>query len=176
MWKWRKRDSVDDRSHTAHRLQTTLTPAQGSSVKRSIRWIDRSEERRRCTASDPAGLARRPCVRGARVPEPECVALRAGSLLASARCRQPTRSQVQDTAAEAQRLQDLRARLHPHRREVSTSDGGRVLAPVSVRGDRPGHSVGLHPHLQGQDRGQCAAIPAGPGARLPDADPDDPHG
>jgi len=28
VWKWRKRDSVHDRSPTAHRLQTTLTPAQ----------------------------------------------------------------------------------------------------------------------------------------------------
>jgi transposase-like protein len=28
VWKWRKRDSVYDRSPTAHRLQTTLTPAQ----------------------------------------------------------------------------------------------------------------------------------------------------
>jgi transposase-like protein len=28
VWKWRKRDSVQDRSHTLHRLQTTLTPAQ----------------------------------------------------------------------------------------------------------------------------------------------------
>ena len=28
VWKWRKRDSVNDRSHIAHRLQTTLTPAQ----------------------------------------------------------------------------------------------------------------------------------------------------
>jgi hypothetical protein len=28
IWKWRKRDSVQDRSHTPHRLQTTLTPAQ----------------------------------------------------------------------------------------------------------------------------------------------------
>ncbi len=28
MWKWRKRDSVHDRSHTPHKLQTTLTPAQ----------------------------------------------------------------------------------------------------------------------------------------------------
>jgi len=28
VWKWRKRDSVADRSHTPHRLQTTLTPAQ----------------------------------------------------------------------------------------------------------------------------------------------------
>ena len=28
VWKWRKRDDVQDRSHTPHRLQTTLTPAQ----------------------------------------------------------------------------------------------------------------------------------------------------
>ncbi len=28
IWKWRKRDNVQDRSHTPHRLQTTLTPAQ----------------------------------------------------------------------------------------------------------------------------------------------------
>ncbi|CUH39484.1 hypothetical protein JSE7799_02211 [Jannaschia seosinensis] len=28
VWKWRKRDSIHDRSHTAHRLQTTLTPSQ----------------------------------------------------------------------------------------------------------------------------------------------------
>ena len=28
VWKWRKRDSVEDRSHTPHRLQTTLTPAR----------------------------------------------------------------------------------------------------------------------------------------------------
>lgn len=26
--RWRGRDSVEDRPHTAHRLQTTLTPAQ----------------------------------------------------------------------------------------------------------------------------------------------------
>ncbi|PRY85045.1 hypothetical protein CLV74_11816 [Donghicola tyrosinivorans] len=28
VWKWQNRDSVHDSSHTAHRLQTTLTPAQ----------------------------------------------------------------------------------------------------------------------------------------------------
>ena len=28
VWKWRKRDGVQDLSHTPHRLQTTLTPAQ----------------------------------------------------------------------------------------------------------------------------------------------------
>ncbi len=28
VWTWRNRDSVHDRSHNSHRLQTTLTPAQ----------------------------------------------------------------------------------------------------------------------------------------------------
>lgn len=28
VWKWRNRDDVHDRSHTPHKLQTTLTPAQ----------------------------------------------------------------------------------------------------------------------------------------------------
>ena len=28
LWKWRKRDNVEVRSHPPHRLQTTLTPAQ----------------------------------------------------------------------------------------------------------------------------------------------------
>lgn len=28
VWKWRNREDVHDRSHTPHRLQTTLTPAQ----------------------------------------------------------------------------------------------------------------------------------------------------
>ncbi len=28
VWKWRKRDDVHDLSHTPHKLQTTLTPAQ----------------------------------------------------------------------------------------------------------------------------------------------------
>ena len=28
IWKWRKRSTVHDRSHTPHHLQTTLTPAQ----------------------------------------------------------------------------------------------------------------------------------------------------
>ena len=28
VWKWRKRDSVHDLSHTPHKLQTTLSPAQ----------------------------------------------------------------------------------------------------------------------------------------------------
>jgi transposase-like protein len=32
IYKWRSRDSVHDRSHTAHRLQTTLTPAQEAIV------------------------------------------------------------------------------------------------------------------------------------------------
>lgn len=32
VYRWRHRDSVEDRSHTPHRLQTTLTPAQETIV------------------------------------------------------------------------------------------------------------------------------------------------
>jgi len=57
VYKWRHRDSVHDRSHPPHQLQTTLTPAQGSSVKRLIRGIDRSEERCGGSAQNVAGVA-----------------------------------------------------------------------------------------------------------------------
>jgi transposase-like protein len=44
VWKWRKRDGVQDRSHTAHRLRTTLTPAQeavaGALRKTLLRPLD----------------------------------------------------------------------------------------------------------------------------------------
>ena len=30
VWKWRNHDSLEDRSHTPHRLQTTLAPAQAA--------------------------------------------------------------------------------------------------------------------------------------------------
>jgi hypothetical protein len=33
IYRWRRRTSFEDRSHTAHQLATTLTSAQGSSVK-----------------------------------------------------------------------------------------------------------------------------------------------
>jgi transposase-like protein len=34
VYKWKHRNSVHDRSHTPHRLQTTLTPAQ-----EAVRWF-----------------------------------------------------------------------------------------------------------------------------------------
>lgn len=39
--RWKKRDTVEDRSHTAHRLQTTLTPAQEAVVLalRQTLWL-----------------------------------------------------------------------------------------------------------------------------------------
>ncbi|PTW50844.1 hypothetical protein C8N38_10379 [Rhodovulum kholense] len=36
VWKWRGRDDVHDRSQPPHRLQTTLTPAQVSSVAKKV--------------------------------------------------------------------------------------------------------------------------------------------
>ena len=39
--RWKRRDSVEDRPHTAHRLQTTLSPAQEAVVLaiRETRWL-----------------------------------------------------------------------------------------------------------------------------------------
>lgn len=43
--RWKVRDRVADRSHTAHRLQTTLTPAQEAGVvaRRNTWWLPRDD-------------------------------------------------------------------------------------------------------------------------------------
>jgi len=86
IYKWRHRDSVEDRSHTPHRLQTTLTPAQ-EAVAVALR--------------DAAAVARRPVGGGARVPQPRRLTLWPGPLSAPAWGEQPARSQGTGTEAEA---------------------------------------------------------------------------
>jgi len=119
--KWRHRDGVEDRSHTPRRLQTTLTPAQEAVAVALRKTLLVSLDDLLAVVREflnpnasRSGLDHSPLSLGPMA--------RHGSS-ASARGRQPARSQGQDTAAEAQRLQGLRARLHPHRREVSASDG-----------------------------------------------------
>ena len=75
MYKWRHRDSVEDKSHTPHRLQTTLTPAQ-EAVAVSLR------QTLLLPLDDLPAVVRE-------FFEPECISLGAGSLLASARGEQP---------------------------------------------------------------------------------------
>jgi hypothetical protein len=156
VWKWRNRDSTEDRSHTPHRLQTTLTPAQ-EAVAVALR-------------TNPSAAARRPARRGPRVPEPERLALRARSLPAAAWGREPARSETEGTEARAQALQGLRARLPAHRREIPAADGRRGAAPLSLRGDRPRHAMGLRPHLPGEDGGQRPTLPPRPGPCRADED------
>ena len=72
VYKWRNRDSIEDRSHTRHRLQTTLTPAQ--------------EARRGSATQDLTDLARRSPGCCPRVLEPECFPIGTGSLLTSSWC------------------------------------------------------------------------------------------
>ena len=45
MRRWQGRDTVADRSPTAHRWQTTLTPAQAAvgRARRETRWLPRDE-------------------------------------------------------------------------------------------------------------------------------------
>ena len=85
--------------------------------------------------------------------------------------REPARPEDEDNQAEAQRLQGVRAGLHPHRREIPAANGRRELTPPPFCGNRPGDALGLHSHFQGQDGGKHPALPARSGTRLPSAHP-----
>jgi len=66
VYKWKHRDSVHDRSHTPHRLQTTLTPAQEADAvalrKTLLVWLNEllAPSMARCASS----LIRTPHVPG----------------------------------------------------------------------------------------------------------------
>ncbi len=108
VWKWRKQDSVHDRSHTPHRLQTTLTPAQEAVA---------------VSAQDPAVAPRRPAGRGPRVPESGCLALGARPLPAPAQHALTAGPEAEGGEARPQAVQGLRARLPAHRRDIPAADG-----------------------------------------------------
>ena len=87
VWKWRKRDDVHDRSHTPHRLADDVDPGAGG--------------RRGGAAQDASPAARRPARRGARVPEPACLALRPRPLPAAAWRGQPAGAEAEGAEARA---------------------------------------------------------------------------
>jgi transposase-like protein len=121
VYKWRKRDSVEDRSHTPHRLQTTLTPAQEAvavALRKAlpislddllavVREFLNPDVSRSGLDPSPSGLNR----------------WRHDGSTSSAWCGQPARPAGQGGAAEGQRVQGLRARIPARRCEVSTSNG-----------------------------------------------------
>ena len=121
VYKWKHRDTVHDLSHTPHRLQTTLTPAQEAVavvLRKSllvslddllavVREFLNPEVSRSGLDPSPSGLNRwRPMAR----PAP-------------AWSGQSARSAGAIATAKTQGVQGLRARLSACRRQVSASDG-----------------------------------------------------
>lgn len=120
VYKWKKRDVFGDRSHTAHRLQTVLTPAQEAIVVHLRRTLllpldDLLAVTREFLSPDVSrsGLDR-------------CLRRHGAGNLNALKPQEP----VQTT----QGVQDLRARLCAHGREVPAPDAGREQQTLSVRG------------------------------------------
>ena len=127
--KWKKRSSAHDLSHTAHRLQTTLTPAQERVAVELRRTLlmpldDLLAVMREfvCEAVSRSGLDR--CLRRHGV----------GNLNAL----KPAKPQEPHKAFKAYEPGYL---AHGH--QVPAADGRRVQAALPVRGHRPGHALGL---------------------------------
>ena len=156
VWKWRSRDDVHDRSHTPHRLQTTLTPAQ-EAVAVALR------KALLLPLDDLLAVVRE-------FLNPHVSRSGPRPLPAAAWGRQPAGAETEGAQARARHLQGLRTRLPAHRHQVSAPDVRRGPPPLPLRGHRPGDALGLRAHLPGADRGQRAALPARSGARGPDAD------
>jgi hypothetical protein len=102
-------DSVEDRSHTPHRLQTTLTPAQ-EAVAVALRTT------LLVSLDDLLAVVREFLNPNAsRSGLDRCLRRHGVGSLRDLKAKAPE--------AEAQRLQSLRARLHPHRCEIPAANG-----------------------------------------------------
>ena len=136
--KWRQRDSVADRSHTAHRLQTTLNAAQEELVIHLRHGC--------CCRSDDLLAVVHEFI------EPQMSRLGLDRLL---RRRGNSRLPVahRRRRAHTSRSKAYEPGLYPHRREVPAADGRRGVSALCVRGHRPGHTLGVHSDQESQDSG-----------------------
>ncbi len=109
VWKWQKRDSVHDRSHTPHNPQATLTPAQEAvavSLRRTLLL----------PLDDLLVLVREflnPDVSRSRLDR--CLRRHGMSKLPG--------PEAEGGEARPQAVQSLRARLPAHRRDIPAADG-----------------------------------------------------
>jgi len=133
--RWKGRDSVADRSHTAHRLQTTLTPAQEAVViaLRKTLWLPLDDLLVVVREFIHEGMTR--------------------SALHRLLARNGVSRQPVEADARAQGVQDLRAGRQACRRQVSAADARRARAALPLRGDRPRHPLGVRRHQVQQERG-----------------------
>lgn len=133
--KWLKRENVQDHSHRAHTLHTTLSAAQEAIVLTlrqslylpldDLLFITRQHISPDVCRSGIARLLKREGMS------------RLEDVIPKAEGNDPTEED----------LQGLRAGLHPYRHQVLATDAGRDLSPLFVRRHRPGHALGLHAHL-----------------------------
>ena len=168
--KWRGRDDVHDRSHTPHRLQTTLTPVQ-EAVAVALRKallpplddllaVVREFLNPHVSRSGLDRCLRRHGVGNLRALKPE----------------EPKPAHGSFKAYEPGYLRiDIKYLPHPlgiFPAEIPcwAVDGRRGSPPIPLRGHRPGHAVGLRAHLSGTDRGQRTKVPARSGPRGSDED------
>jgi hypothetical protein len=177
IYKWRKRDSVADRSHTPHRLQTTLTPAQEAvavalrktllislddllAVVREFLNPDVSRSGLdRCLRRHGVGNLRDLQAREARPKHSGFKAYEPGYIHIDVKY-------LPQMADESSR----RYLFVAIDRATRWGEGRPGIDPVDQFSPERAEPR-VHPRVQGQDRGQRPALLARPGARLPDPHP-----
>jgi transposase InsO family protein len=132
--KWQRREDVEDRSHRAHTLHTTLSAAQELIVVELRRLLELPLDdllvvTRRFINSDVSrsGLNR----------------LRTGQFARPARCSRQG-SGREGCYCQEEGFQGIRAGVHPYRHQVPTQDAGRNVPTLSVAIDRASRWVFLH--------------------------------
>lgn len=161
--KWKKRTSVHDASHTPHRLQTTLTPAQEHVVVELRRTL-------LLPLDDLLAVTREFICAEARSHP-----LWPGSLFAPPWRWQPERAQTRAACAREQDVQGLRAGVPAPGPEVPAADAGREQSALPVRGHRPRHALGVRADQEEQDGGQCQGVSQCRAQGLPDAHSEGAH-
>jgi transposase-like protein len=183
IYKWRKRGSVEDRSHTPHRLQTTLTPAQEAvavALRKTLlvslddllavvrEFLNPHVSRSgldRCLRRHGVGNLRDLQARAARPKHSGFKAYEPGYIHVDVKYLPHPLGPLLRNALPGNEW------LMKPRGVTSSSPSTRCPAGDALHHREGGDEMGLHPRLQGKDRGQRAAVPARPGACLPDPHP-----
>ena len=174
IWKWRKRSTVQDRSHTPHRLQTTLMPSQEAVavvLRRSLllslddllavvrEFLNPQVSRSgldRCLRRHGAGNLRDLVEK---VPRPQHKPFKA---------YEPGAYEPGYLHIDVKYLPQMPDETRRPLSAIAAQSPAGQRPPV--RGHRPCHPLGLRAHLQQQNRRQCAAVPARSRAGLPSED------
>jgi transposase-like protein len=182
VYKWRKRDSVEDRSHTPHRLQTTLTPAQEAvavALRKTLlvslddllavvrEFLNPNVSRSgldRCLRRHGVGNLRHLKAKAAKPKHSAFEAYEPGYV--------DIEVKYLPQMADENRRRYLFVAID---RATRWGEGRFGIGPVDQFSPEPAKPR-LHPRLYGEDRGQRPAVPARSGTRLPDPHPHHSHG